>query len=122
MEACQKNKVSSDEASKLIRITLRYHPPGLTLIYTDSYGKKLEKSIDLLDLQIGTDVDKLGKEILNSVQICPKQKFRQKLTLCLEKLKERCYFDYSKKYVALTLIKPHSLPLTDACISRDGMK
>ena len=49
---------------KLKRFLLRYFPPGIILEYQRTNGEIETKSIDLLNLTQGTDIDSLVSQIL----------------------------------------------------------
>jgi len=49
---------------KLKRFLLRYHPPGIILEYLRKSGEVETKSIDLLNLTLETDIDRLIDQIL----------------------------------------------------------
>ena len=51
---------------KLKRFLLRYFPPGITLEY-ESAGELKQKTIDLLELTVETDVEVLLNQILKQV-------------------------------------------------------
>jgi len=108
--------------SKLALITLRYHPPGMGLTYKDFQGKRKQLHFDLLQLHYGSDTKLFTEQILSAAPSLKHGKCKRNIMNAVDKLRETCNFDYSKKYVSFTVIKPHSLPLTDACFSKSGMK
>lgn len=107
---------------KLLKIHLRYHPPGIILDYFDAYRVRKEKTIDLLDLNCGTNIPSLATELLNSDPLFYTHNHRMKCLDALERLKETQFHNFSKRYVQVQIIKPHSLPLTGAAFSKDGLR
>lgn len=50
---------------KLKRFLVRYHPPALILEFTRSNGQVDSKTIDLHNINAGTDVKALANEIIS---------------------------------------------------------
>jgi hypothetical protein len=48
---------SSNRSAKLKKLLLRYYPPGIILEYEDHMGTFQQSSLDLLNLDVDTDVE-----------------------------------------------------------------
>lgn len=113
------NQVSKDAVLKFIH--LRYHPPGLILQYLDYQGSVKEKVVELLDLNYASSVSKFSAEILKMEPLLFSTRNQRKaLTGALDKLREKCLHDYGKRFVKQYSFYPHTSPVTQMCLSKDG--
>ena len=73
---------------KLKRFLLRYHPPGIILEYLRKSGEVETKSIDLLNLTLDTDIDRLIDQILLEEPLISEAR-KPQLKKLIEKLIEK---------------------------------
>jgi len=73
---------------KLRRFLLRYHPPGIILEYMRKNGEVETKSIDLLNLTLETDIDRLIDQILLEEPLISEAR-KPQLKKLIEKLIEK---------------------------------
>ncbi len=73
---------------KLKRFLLRYHPPGIILEYLRKSGEVETKSIDLLNLTLETDIDRLIDQILLEEPLISEAR-KPQLKKLIEKLIEK---------------------------------
>ncbi|ODN00066.1 Dynein assembly factor with WDR repeat domains 1 [Orchesella cincta] len=104
-------------------IHLRYYPPGLILQYLDCQGKLKEKVIELLELSYTSNISRFSNEVLKAEPLLFSTKnHRTALVDALTKLKDRCLHDYAKRFVKQYAFFPHSCPVTNMCLSKDGKR
>lgn len=103
---------------RLRKFLLRYHPPGLILVYEHN-GTQQQKTIDLLDFTATTNLDLLVHGIMASEPIIPSGK-QQLLKKLLERLVDKAQGQTVSSFSLYRVLKAHVLPLTNCAFNKDG--
>ncbi|XP_063357889.1 uncharacterized WD repeat-containing protein alr3466-like [Cydia amplana] len=112
---------------KLLKIHLRYHPPGLILEYSQK-GTVKNKEIDLLDLNSKSDITTVANELYVR-EVLLTEDVRDQLEQCLTTLKKRIEHEgpAGKRFIPLTsrfyiykTLMTHVLPLTNVAFDKTG--
>ncbi|KAJ0182820.1 hypothetical protein K1T71_002189 [Dendrolimus kikuchii] len=107
---------------KLLKIHLRYHPPGLILEYLQK-GAIRSKDIDLLDLNSNSDTKEIAKCLYNKEALITED-VREQIEQCLEILKKRIEHEgpTGKRFYIYKTLMTHLLPLTNVAFDKSGNK
>ncbi|KAJ7324849.1 hypothetical protein JRQ81_017869 [Phrynocephalus forsythii] len=103
---------------KLKRFLLRYYPPGIILEYVQG-GEVKTKSIDLLDLNVATDVGALVEDIRNAEPLITASHKNQVVYLIL-RLQEMLDQPVDHKFCLFKVLRTHILPLTNVVFNKSG--
>lgn len=103
---------------KLRKFLLRYHPPGLVLVYENN-GTQQQRTIDLLDFTATTNLDLLVHEIMVAEPIIPSSK-QQLLKDLLARLVDKAQGQTASSFSLYRVLKAHVLPLTNCAFNKDG--
>ena len=106
---------------KLKRFLLRYHPPGIILEYQRKSGELETKSIDLLNLTLETDIDRLIDQILLEEPLISESR-KPALKKLIEKLIEKQQENLTQRFSHFKTCKAHLLPLTNCAFNKSGSK
>ncbi|KAI5632056.1 dynein assembly factor with WDR repeat domains 1 [Phthorimaea operculella] len=105
---------------KLLKIHLRYYPPGIILEYTQK-GDTKHKEIDLLNLDSETNITELA-DSLQIKEILLTKDVRAHLEQCLDILKKRIEHEgpAGKRFYIYKTLMTHVLPLTNVAFDKSG--
>jgi dynein assembly factor with WDR repeat domains 1 len=103
---------------KLKRFLLRYFPPGIILEY-ESHGELKQKTIDLLQLSVETDVEVVLNQIIKQEPLVTESK-RPSVRKLLYKLIEKQDVQDSQQYYLFKILRAHILPLTNCAFNKAG--
>ena len=103
---------------KLKKFLLRYYPPGIILLYEQG-GHQYQRTLDLLDLAPGTDVEALVAQIMQSEPLLTENR-RHHIVKLINKLIEKQKNERKHEF-SLLRVSPRILtPTTNNNNTRDG--
>ncbi|XP_026319567.1 dynein assembly factor with WDR repeat domains 1 [Hyposmocoma kahamanoa] len=107
---------------KLLKIHLRYYPPGIVLEYTQK-GETKNKEIDLLELDANCDTKELANELLAKEKLLTED-VKEDLEQVLETLKKRIEHEgpSGKRFYIYKTLLTHCLPVTNVAFDKSGKR
>eukprot|EP00292_Cryptomonas_paramecium_P003116 CAMPEP_0113666056 /NCGR_PEP_ID=MMETSP0038_2-20120614/2654_1 /TAXON_ID=2898 /ORGANISM="Cryptomonas paramecium" /LENGTH=620 /DNA_ID=CAMNT_0000581489 /DNA_START=122 /DNA_END=1983 /DNA_ORIENTATION=+ /assembly_acc=CAM_ASM_000170 len=103
---------------KLKRFLLRYYPPGIILEY-ETNGEVKQKTLDLLELTVETDVEALLNQIIRKEPLITESK-RPHVRKLLHKLVEKQDTPETSQFYLFKILRAHILPLTNCAFNKSG--
>nr|KAJ3423119.1 Dynein assembly factor with WDR repeat domains 1 [Polyrhizophydium stewartii] len=104
--------------AKLKRLLLRYFPPGVILEFEHAGALRI-RPIDLLDLDVNSDVAALTQDIIDAEPLIPQSKAAQ-LQELLTRLKAKAAPSRLPHYELMRSLRAHVMPLTNCVFTKSG--
>ena len=105
---------------KLKKFLLRYYPPGVILLY-EQQGQQYQRTLDLLDLRPGTDVEALVAQIMQSEPLLTENRRKHLRGLILKLVEKQKEQEQNRReFVLLRVLRAHVLPLTNCAFNKSG--